>query len=256
MQINHKLIDEFIANADWYSVWNEDNFSEINPEAMAKDLDYNKFNWMCGATKMVFQPVDMTENYVIKIPFRYVGDENYDYDDEDEDSSPYYYNEILYAPLPKSGVYNSGYYTGFYQYTWDYCATEVQYCDLAAEAGISDFFPTTIQYCETPYPVYIQETCYPVYQKHDRNTPEARKERRTMAQYLRERYSEDISNWCYTFNPLWIKDAMEQYGEEKVTKLFEFMSHYQMKDFHSANYGYRKSDNSPVLIDFAGFYEE
>ena len=79
MQINHKLIDEFIANADWYSVWNEDNFSEINPEAMAKDLDYNKFNWMCGATKMVFQPVDMTENYVIKIPFRYVGDENYDY---------------------------------------------------------------------------------------------------------------------------------------------------------------------------------
>ena len=258
MKINHKLINEFIARADWYAVWNEENFSEANPEAMTRNLDYNKFDWMCGATKMVFQPKDPAENYVIKIPFRFVGSENYDYYDSDNDDDvPYIYNEMMYAPLPKSGVYNCG-YIGFYQYTWDYCETEIQYYDLAKEAGIAEFFPETIQYCETPYPVYLQETCYPVFLKHDKQQDyeTMMKERKTMAQYLTSNYSHEIGKWSYTFNPFWIQDIIDLYGEDQMAKLFQFMNHFQMKDFHSSNYGYRKSDNTPVLIDFAGFYEE
>ena len=254
MQINNKLIDDFIARSDWNSVWMEDTFSQVDTEAIEKNLDYNKFDWMCGATKMVFQPRDPNAEYVIKIPFRFLGEDNYDYDEEDDTSSPYYYNEIMYAPLPKFGVYKYG----FNQYDWDYCQTELQYYELAISAKISEFFPETIQYCEEPYPIYIQEACYPVYIKQDamHDWKETSEKRETLTNYLQSKYAESISNWCYIFNPFWIQDAIDCYGESKITNLFQFMTTYQMKDFHSANYGYRKSDNTPVLIDFAGFYED
>lgn len=244
MQINNQLIDEFIARTDWEAVWNEDTFSQSDTSALEKNLDYNKFDWMCGATKMVFQPTDPKEQYVIKIPFRFVGEEDWDSEDGD-----FYYNEIMYAPVPSKGIYESG-FSGFNQYTWDYCQTELEYCKLAAAANISEFFPETIQYCEKPYPVYLQELCYPVFLKHrdDTNIVEERKR-------LEKILPEEIGYWAQIFSPFWIKDAIDYYGEDKLIKLFQFMSDFHMRDFHSSNYGYRQSDNTPVLIDFAGYYE-
>ena len=253
MQVNNALVDNFIAVTNWETVWEEGCFSQGNTEPIERNLDPKVLDiWGSGVTKLVLRPTDPTANYVIKIPFLYLYDEDYDAWDEDEACGDPYI-ELQRAPHPKAGV--SRY--GFNSEDWNYCETEMEYCDLAADAGLSQFFPETIKYCETPFPIYLQETCYPSYSRKDvikhTNLQLTRDE---FFNELEEKYTYEVANWCYIFSASWLLDAITWYGKQMVGKLFEFMTCYHMKDFHGDNYGYRESDNSPVLIDFAGFYEE
>ena len=244
MQINEQLINNFIKSADWEAVWNNNNFSQEDTEAIEKNLDYDVFDWNCGATKMVIIPKDSNEKYVIKIPFMYLYSD-YEYDDDDEG---YYYHEFHNAPRPKDGMMGST----FYRTDWDYCETEIEYCELAAAANISEFFPETIKYCDMPYPIYLQELCVPANRKLHKTSSYGRD---AISEQIKSKSSAAIARWCYHFNAAWLQNVINWYGIEKLIQLFTFMEHYKMSDFHSDNYGYRESDGSPVLIDFAGFYE-
>ncbi len=251
MKINTELIDNFIKTTDWEAVWNEDSFSQGNTEAVDKNIDYSVFDWACGATKMVIQPNN--ENFVIKLPFRFTYIEDYSdyYNDESEEDVHYYYQEMAAAPLPKEGMISP---TEYYRHTWDYCQTELEYCELAAAADIGEFFPELSLYCETPYPIYIEEKCYPSY----RHTPVKHTlTRNNLITLIQEQaQSNEIAKWVSNFDSTWLNIAIDYYGLNKVIKLFQFLNKYHMIDFHGENYGYRTTDNSPVLIDFAGYYEE
>jgi len=250
MQINENLIEKFIQSADWEYIWNNNTFCQDNTSPVECNLDYETFNWECGVTKMVILPVDPNEQFVIKIPFRYLYNESGSY--EDEDGNYYcdeYYHEFSRAPLPKYGMVG----TDFYRRDWDYCETEVEYCELAAAANISEFFPETKKYCETPYPVYVQELC-----EISISRPSVSYEKRNeiYEQIVNKTQSRQVANYCHSFAASWLINVIKAYGLEKLIELFKFMAKYHMTDFHAANYGYRKSDGTPVLIDFAGFYEE
>jgi len=250
MQVNENLVEKFIKSADWESIWDEDTFCQENVYPIEHYLDEDDFNWECGATKMVILPVDPNEQFVIKIPFRYFYTESGGYYDEDGEYWPEdTYCEMTRAPLPKYGMIGDE----FYRTDWNYCETEVEYCDLAAAANISEFFPETKKYCETPYPIYLQELCETATYEPVGEYSEYEK---IHEQIIALTQSEKIANCCYNFFSHWVVSAVKTYGLKKLIELFQFMVKYHMTDFHSGNYGYRKSDGTPVLIDFAGFYEE
>ena len=247
MQVNENLVEKFIKSADWESIWNNDTFCQEDTYAIESNLDEDTFNWESGATKMVILPVDPNEQFVIKIPFRFLYDECGYYEEEDDDSA--YYHEFTRAPRPKDGMIGHD----FYRCDWDYCETEIEYCELAKAANIGEFFPETKKYCEVPYPVYVQELCElacykPIEDFEKRNA--------IYEQIKAQTQSDEVAKYCREFMTSWILAAVQTYGLEKLIELFKFMAKYNMSDFHSANYGYRKSDGTPVLIDFAGFYEE
>ena len=230
MQVNENLIEKFIKSADWESIWDEDTFCQENVYPVEHYLDEDDFNWECGATKMVILPVDPNEQFVIKIPFRYL------YTDSD---NPIYINEkIVCVPVSEEcqivdyfgWLLNEGY-----------------------ESDMKDFQEETKKYCEIPYPIYLQEMCETSIYQPCGNYDE-REEIRN--QIIAQTQSEKIANCCYNFVSHWIVSAIKAYGLEKLIELFQFMVKYKMTDFHDGNYGYRKSDGTPVLIDFAGFYEE
>ena len=73
---------------------------------------------------------------------------------------------------------------------------------------------------------------------------------------LKKVKSNDKYRYSGYFCKEWLAIAIDYYGEEKVLALLKFLdeNRWMSGDFHEGNYGYRVSDNSPVLIDYTGFF--
>ena len=123
----------------------------------------------------------------------------------------------------------------------DYCYAEWEYYTLAKDANIEMFFPETIQYCTYPYHIYLQEKCI-----SEATLPfhPLSKENKEFIDSL-----PILDNFSYQ----WVYECYKWYGLEALYKLHHFLKDNNISDFHGDNYGYRRSDNSPVLIDFSGF---
>ena len=123
----------------------------------------------------------------------------------------------------------------------DYCYAEWEYYTLAKDVNIEMFFPETIQYCTYPYHIYLQEKCI----------SEATLPFHALSKAAKEFIDSlpILDNFSYQ----WVYECYKWYGLEALYKLHYFLKDNNISDFHGDNYGYRISDNSPVLIDFSGF---
>lgn len=213
---------------------NDDNvYYCVQPLFKTKKVQYAK-----GVTKMCLIPP--TGNWVMKVPFQgeYVPVWNDDIEDYEDDFA---FESYCGA---ENGTPNH----------WNYCLSEVYCYDLAEEGGVSEFFAREEYFGEVAtssketLPCYVQEKCYTVRDVWDHDAPQASEDS------LKKVASNEKYRYCNFCNE-WLATAIDYYGEEKVLALLKFLDeHYWMSgDFHEGNYGYRASDNSPVLIDYTGF---
>lgn len=226
MIIQPKLINDFIFSVDWKSN-DRITFSDDIPDYVEKNINYDLFALESGATKLCIYPLDPKVDFVIKIPYPTMAGGAY---------------LISHAPLLISQ-----------KESWDYCEAELEYYQLAQEAGIAEFFPFTMRYPAKQYPIYLQEKCISYYQECYQNISfDESPELLNIIAAAPPKYE----NWFNLFHPLWLLDAIKYYGLNKIYVLFDFLDKYSITDFHTDNYGYSTVDHRPLLIDFSGFYEE
>lgn len=129
---------------------------------------------------------------------------------------------------------------------WDYCRLESVIYQLALEEGLGAYFAEE-GYLGTidKTPVYYQTRCIPMSEMEiDYNSKEI-KQKRTKSKNICEAL--DIN--C--FNPIWIADFIDLYGEEELQRLNKFLQHYEIGDLRDCNIGYL--DGAPILFDYTDF---
>lgn len=206
--------------------------------------------WRYGASKMCIIPSE--GDMVIKLPFT----GNMYYDDEGNPFIEEFEN------------------SGSESCTWDYCLTEVELYNKVAAAGFECFLARTEAYGKTHsgHPMYIQEKVE-VY--GEGATPSAevsegnREKSKTIMQSYRnyiyhstfteEMSREQLIGWAFSeTGEYFIASLIDAYGYDKVADFSEWIflnAKYIAADLHWCNIGYRKSDGTPCLLDFTGFFD-
>ena len=178
-----------------------------------------------GCTQFVIIDPDDRNNYVVKIPF--------------------------------SGMYNNdedGYPTDFHPFTFckDYATRSYDlYCD-AEDAEVDaifaklDFFGRT----KNDIPLYVQEKVVTFdYDEADHPSSED-----SHKKYAEKTSGINVDYYWRTLPMTWLCAAIDYYGEEFLEMFFEFCENHNLHDFHHANIGWRK-DGSPCVLDWAGFQD-
>ena len=200
---------------------NSDNFGEY--------LDWDEidmcWNVSAGATKMCFIPKDDEKQYVIKVPFN--ADVEWNCEEEEYFS---FYNAVY--PLD-------------HERGWDYCKSEVQYFELAAQAGLDDFFAETMYLAtRADYPIYIQERC--VFEQE-----KPKKEYYDLAEKLAQ---EDRR--YYYMTQRFVAYLLTMYSARQIEDLLSFLSNEDIGDLNESNCGFAvEFGYRPVLTDYAGYWE-
>lgn len=209
--------------------WVQENFPEIN-------IRESVFH---GVSKLVLD-LFPKENFVIKIPFNGCYWGRWDEELEEYDSF-YYWHEFEYAPAPVTQI----------EYSWDYCNTEVEKFLDIVENGLECFFAETKMLCfsKNSYPIYIQEKVLPVRECSSSNSRTPSKDSLNKAKEIKDERD------CYIDNVEWLATALEFYGEELTRKLLQYFRDDDIvgQDMHGGNYGYRVSDGSPCILDYASW---
>ena len=131
---------------------------------------------------------------------------------------------------------------------WDYCKFETEIYEAAYEDGLAPYFAEErlLGYVNG-HPIYYQVRCTPMEDMNiDYSSPKALKMKET---------SKDIckKHQCDCFNPIWIADFIEYYGEEEFIKLNQFLCDHDIQDLRESNIGYL--DGAPILFDYTGYRE-
>lgn len=186
---------------------------------LPRDLEFTFFT---GLTKVVF--VFPGLDYVIKIPYFGATRETYqDYR---------YVNEFVAF----EGAWDSG--NGD-----DYCKAEMMIYQDALLSGVEQLFAPNELMCHlNGTPVYMQPLCE-VYE----NCPHEALDLYT--QRMIETTCEEKDFGC--FNPEWLVDVLNYYGEDVLIAFLDFLEDNNITDLHDGNLGYH--NGAPVLIDYGGF---
>lgn len=214
MQRNNLL--SIFKNCDFSGRIADDNFEDKILSNLPEDFSYRFF---FGASKLCIIPNGA--DYVIKIPF----------------NSSWCASDEEYCEF-QSGTSDNRFY-------WDYCLAEVLYYKEARKNAINRVFCKARLLGQVDdYPIYVQERAETYFNLHGEMTSDARTPR------TRE-YCHKKGFSC--FNPIWIADALEYYGEKKFNKIMSFIKSSQIGDLHDDNIGY--IGPRPVLIDYSDFCE-
>ena len=122
----------------------------------------------------------------------------------------------------------------------DYCAEEAAIYDEAVEAGLECFFAKTEfgGFTKDGTKFYIADRVKP-FDWH-------------RATEGSEKKANEIR--C-SLDSIWIANAIDCYGLDKVNELVAFLWDRNLHDFHDGNVGMRE-DGSPVLLDYSDYKEE
>ena len=190
-----------------------------------------------GATRMVIVTPNLN-GVVIKVPFsgRYCPtslweDDNYSYEERYE-----------FDRFCGGGGRNHD----------DYCFLEKKIYNSLVKTGFSDFV------AETEVLGWIGNKCIIVQEEvvaeqnnfHSYNCSREAKDTSKKLQedfYSTENFSDDF-----------LALLVDKYGEEKCAEFFDYCEEeeegaYLIGDVHEGNYGYRKKDGTPCLLDFCGY---
>lgn len=200
-----------------------------NQENYIDFMDYDEIDlhWhiSSGATKCVFIPKDIEKMYVIKVPFNADVDWNYD-----EDDFFRFYNAVY--PLSRSRG-------------WDYCKSEVEYFELAAQAGLDDYFAETMSFgYYDDYPIYIQERCEYAGPRPGQKFFDMVKE------------CMDRPGYYYILTREFCANLLQQYSVRQVEELLDFIVNEGIGDLSCHNCGFSVMyENRPVIVDYSGYWE-
>ena len=222
-----------------------DTLTESNYEDIADEL---KTIQECaitvdhGVSKMVL--LIPHESFVIKIPFTgYLEEDDYscayneweDAEEADKGKEPQledYYYTFEYANTPCITLSTA----------WDYCALEVAIYEDAIKEGVAQYFAKEQQVGQIDHmPIYAQDRARML--DDDKWDADISEKTTTKCAQLDLR--------C--FNPMWIADFFEIYGEDEFVKLSNFLKKHRIHDLHSGNLGY--IDDMPVIIDYSCYRE-
>ena len=130
---------------------------------------------------------------------------------------------------------------------WDYCNLECVIYNKAVERGLGAYFAEEhfLGTLDCNHPVYIQTRCTPIEElNYDYSSVEySKKSAKTRAR------CKELDIYC--FNPLWIADFIEYYGEDELKRLNTFLNEMNIGDLRGSNIGYL--DGAPILFDYSGF---
>ena len=196
----------------------EDAITRVDPEATVQ----------FGATKLVIISRNL-QGVVLKIPFRgqwfpsaaYYEEEDWDFDDAYE-----------FEPFVCE----------------DYCLEELNRYIKLKEKDFAMFFSETEKFCEDLRigTVIVQE--------------ETITKGNTVSRYrASEKASRLSANMNTHMDSLWVALCIDEYGEDLVKDFFAYCQDEDeddlLSDCHCDNYGYRKKDRSPCILDFSGYRE-
>lgn len=247
---------------DHFEFDNEDEGSvarlaDVLAESFERDVRY-----FIGATKAVF---DIPErDYVIKIPFN-GGEREYSSEYVDEDG------ETCYGAEYKFEMFECADHDSGEGSSWDYCEQEEAIYNKAVALGIGDMFAGTIRIANVHgYPIYASEKAESYSQVNYGSSSSSDTVRNIFSSINKceveesELYQigEQFMGECDEMEDFSSPDRMnleflgymiKYYGKGKVRTLCEFLYENKLNDFHSSNVGF--IGDSPVLIDYSGFFE-
>lgn len=187
-----------------------------------------------GASKMVFVPDNENSTFVLKIP--YYGSQYY-HETYDEERGEYL-DDGEYIAEDFEGAKNE-------VNDYDYCRTEVEVYEEAEKDGFAEFFPYTALYAagsKTSPNIYIQEKAESFFDTEDEVTEEISNTASTISR-----------NTGYVAPDAFVLACVCYYGAKRTQKFLDWVgSNERINDIHSGNIG-RRSNGSPIIIDFAGF---
>lgn len=243
MQIK-TIIETLKEYCDFSQPLTKTNFEDLITDELKaqKNLPYT-FTADHGISKLVL--LIPHENFVIKIPFTgwFEEDEyNCNYceweDAEEADRGPEPQLEDFYYPFEFA---NTPCITG--KNTWDYCALEVAIYEDAIEEGVAQYFAKEWQVEQIDeIPIYAQDRARILDDDEKWDADISEKTTKKCAQ---------LDLRC--FNPMWIADFFEAYGEDEFVKLSKFLEKHQIHDLHSGNLGY--INDMPVIVDYSCYRE-
>jgi hypothetical protein len=195
-------------------------------EEVTIQLPRDKYQYRCGATQFVIIADDL--DYVVKIPF--CGCWEFPYDEEKEER-----------------IYSYGLEFFSFEKYRNYCDHAIDIYEKAELSEVNDIFAETIFLGKSKngYPIYIQEKIAATWE--DDETP------RNPSRDSMRKASDIAAHRLSPFPIQWVAVAIENYGEDFVEKLIDFCKE-NVDDLHHGNIGYR-TDGTPVIIDYAGYYE-
>ena len=182
-----------------------------------------------GMSKFIIIPSD--SNVVIKIPFNGIFEER-----EDEDGN--YEEELSWIPFYFGGGENSD----------DYCSTEYEKFLNLKKENLNCFVADTIFYKTiSNFKVFLAEFVTPL--EDETNSPEPSKNSVKIA--------DTLNKTIRRINTTWLANCIDCYGEEKVQQFLTFCKSDPdiLADMHYGNFGYRKSDNTPCILDYSNFQD-
>ena len=226
--------------AAYKSIYVPDNFGIFDEE----EFDSEEYQFFCdsvheinvdaevrhGISKAVVNDPDL--DVVVKVPFFAI---YYDVDGEFDENGTYQVTEIDKTPIEEN-----------------YCELEAFiYNEMPSEFKI--FFAETIELDESHY---IQEKCV-AYEDINENYATSKKK---LEEY-NKKYATKFSHKGRLFTASFMLDLIKTYGEQKVYDFLAFLYEDELiggtvlQDMHVGNYGYRKSDGTPCIIDYSGWSE-
>lgn len=127
---------------------------------------------------------------------------------------------------------------------WDYCHLESVIYQLAVQEGVAKYFAKE-EYLGTidQTPVYYQEKCVSLreaYPDHD------------SVEYCQKRKrGNSLFGEIDIYEPVWLADFVERYGEAELHRLCAFLDKYSISDLRDCNIGYL--NGAPILFDYSGY---
>ena len=130
---------------------------------------------------------------------------------------------------------------------WDYCNLECAIYEEAVKQGLGAYFAEEgyLGHLSCNHPVYYQQRCIPLSSLEIDYCGEDYQKKSSRARTSCEKLN------IYCFNPYWINDFIEMYGEDELKRLNEFIVEMDIGDLRDCNIGYL--DGAPILFDYSGF---
>lgn len=227
---------EVCFNDNYGGYIDEDDYSDAC-DALDSAVTSVRGRTFSGCTKAVFVPSD-THRMVLKVPYNV----NFFYGDDEE-------NPIV-DPFRNAGNEDNG---------WDYCEREFTLYEDMVEKGFGMFFAETrfYGYTDNGYPLYLQEQATTFRNSDIEVTGDYKVESFNFVTTKRKEGDSRLTNEYRIFMTEWIAKAIDFYGKELVDNFLKVILKSSIsEDMHLSNYGYRTTDGSPCLIDWASFYED
>lgn len=195
-----------------------------------------------GVSKLVF--LTKEEDKVVKIPFNGEFCETSDGD--------------VFEP-----------FCGAPSFNWDYCALEAEIYKEVAEAGFGFILAKTelAGHTANGYPFYTQEKVTP-YDCYFEDEKASNEEIKICESYIDSYHrhisrNEELSDTDYIgavfacTGTAFMVNLIKEYTLEKIKKFAKWC--YKNKpiiyyDLHDGNYGYRKNDGTPCILDYSGWF--